>query len=285
MTTTWTKKPGVYPSASFEEYLSWPAASSHDLMTVLRSPKHYHYKRLHPSEPTPAMELGTAVHHWILTPDEAVDHVAVIPEDINRRTKAGREAFEEWTKQHEGKTFVSPADSRRIAGMAGTVKRHKAAQQHLEAAPNREHSFVWTHGATGMLCRGRPDAYGPEVIVDLKTAADAQPEAFSRSVHSYYYHLQAFAYLYGLFRLEAVEAGARFVFIVVEKTPPYQVEVYELEPEDIVRGGELYTLALQELKACQEADSWDGDTTLTQTIGLPRWARERHDRRYHSDIE
>jgi hypothetical protein len=283
--TTFTKSPGIYPDAPFAEYLSWPAASSHDLITVLRSPRHYIYNRDHPSKPTAAMEFGTATHAWILTPETAADQVAVIPEDINRRTKLGKEAYEEWRKLHEGKTLVSGSDSRRIAGIAGAINKHSKAKEYLEEAEHREHSCVWTHQRTQMLCRGRPDAYGQDLVIDLKTTADAQPEAFSRAVHSYRYHLQAFAYLYGLRNLNVINATARFAFIVVERLPPYQVEVYELDPEDISRGGELYTLALQELRDCQENNSWDGDTTLTKTIGLPRWARDRHDNRYFSSTE
>ena len=282
---TTAPEPGIYPNAPFEEYLSWPAASSHDLMTVLRSPMHYHYSRTHPQEATPAMKFGSAAHAWILTPDEAPDQVFVMPEDLNRRTKAGKEEYQNLLELHAGKTLISASESRRIAGMAATVNKHTAAREALEAAPHREHSCVWAHGATGMLCRGRPDAYGTDIVVDLKTTADAQPDAFSRSVENYRYHMQAYAYLYGLYRLQAVKESTRFVFIVVEREPPYDVAVYELEAEDIVRGGELYALALQRLKACQGADSWEGDTTQTYTIGLPKWARERHDRRYSTDIQ
>ena len=73
------------------------------------------------------------------------------------------------------------------------------------------------------------------LIVDLKTTMDASPDAFARTAANFNYPLQAAYYVDGLQAagIASPDAVTSFVFLVVEKTPPYGVAVYTL-PEDAI---------------------------------------------------
>jgi hypothetical protein len=49
-----------------------------------------------------------------------------------------------------------------------------------------------------------------------------------------------------------------FVFIAVEKTPPYAVAVYVIEDEDIARGREKYMENLKVWRECKQKNEWPG---------------------------
>ena len=278
---------GVYPGVPFRDYLSWPAASSHDLGHVLRSPAHYfHNKNAGGIKVTAAMEFGSAAHAWVLDPATAPQHVAVLPEEINRRTKIGKEQYATFTESNSDKVIVSAPDSRRLASLAASVAHTPGAVAALERASHVEDSLLWADEATGMLCRGRPDAWGADLVVDLKTCLDARPEAFAKNCAAYGYHMQGYAYTHALHVLGKVPVDCAFVIIAVESYPPHGCAVYYMSPDDLARGGEMYHEALGTLAAAQDKEQWHGYATeqgsLIQELELPSWHRKQHDDKYRS---
>jgi hypothetical protein len=110
----------------------------------------------------------------------------------------------------------------RIQKMTKSVRRHPGASLFLNMAGAAEESFYWIDEATGLLCKCRPDYRIPErrILVDLKSCEDASPEAFARTIFNYTYYIQAGFYLDGVSQVLA-EPYRTFIFIAVEKTPPY----------------------------------------------------------------
>ena len=115
--------------------------------------------------------------------------------------------------------------------LSRAVGAHPVAAELLKSPGHREVSLVWKDALSGLLCKARPDAFvkwdGYSTIVDLKTTRDASPRGFAREVAIHGYHLQAAWYLAGADVLSPV--ARRFVFVAVEKTPPYCVGLYELD--------------------------------------------------------
>ncbi len=292
MPTSTALKPGVYPRVPFREYLSWPAASSHDLGHVLRSPAHYlHNKETGGGKQTAAQAFGTAAHAWVLDRKTAPHHVAVLPEEINRRTKVGKEQYASFMEGNSDKTIVTAADARRLASLSAAVSATPAAAAALERAPHVEDSVLWTEPVTGrsipnMLCRGRPDAWGEDLVVDLKTCLDARPEAFAKSCAAYSYHMQGYAYTHALHVLGKATLDCAFVIIAVESSPPHGCAVYYLSPDDLARGGEMYHDAIGLLSRAQNDEQWHGYATeqgsLIQELELPSWHRKQHDDKYRA---
>ena len=99
--------PGIYdmPEATYHA-LGLQYASSHRLRTMATSGfETVKYQAENPMEPTPAMALGSAVHCLTLTPDKFKSQFAVAPK-IDRRTKAGKEEWENFTLTAATKTVI-----------------------------------------------------------------------------------------------------------------------------------------------------------------------------------
>ena len=282
MTIKSTPPSGVYPDVPFSEYLEWDAISSHDLMKMMRSPAHYRYsKDAQRGEPSAAMRLGTAVHAYILEENDVSDDVAVLPPDINRRTKAGKEDYAIFCADNSSRTILTLDEHQKASNMADTVFACRAAQVTLDAAPHREHSLLWECPTSGLAARGRPDAYGPDhnIVVDIKTTADASPHAFAKSVANFKYHVQAFAYMNGLQALGKLDDSCQFIIIAVESSAPYTVGVYALDRSDVELGGQLYAEATAKYMECAHSDVWPGySEDKIEVLPLPTWARKNYDR-------
>ncbi len=65
-----------------------------------------------------------------------------------------------------------------------------------------------------------------------------------------------------------------FVFIVIQKSPPFTVEAFELE-EGFIRQGEDETRKdLRQFKVCRESGIWQREMHgQVIKISAPRWAR------------
>ena len=130
-----------------------------------------------------------------------------------------------------------------------------------------------SHFATdehGVLRKCRPDYLieSQGILIDIKTTKDASAYGFSKAIHEYRYHRQAAWYIDAL-RL-AGKRAERFVFVVVEKSSPYMVRVYELDHEAIERGRDDYRRLLEEYGTFMQTHRCN----VIQPIGLPQWAYE-----------
>ena len=78
---------------------------------------------------------------------------------------------------------------------------------------------------------------------------------------------------------ELSSPSSDIVFVAVEKTPPYGVGVYDLDPTDVERGRVENARAMKQLKWCLDNDKWPGYGNGITGIGLQRWARNSLDER------
>lgn len=178
----------------------------------------------------------------------------------------------EWTENNPGRIVLSPEVWDQLHAMANAVHSHPAAGALLTGCPGEaEKSVYWNDATTGVLCRCRPDWWRDDnVIVDLKTTEDASPEGFAKSMANYRYDVQAAYYLDG------VQAATRkrpkaFVFIAVEKKPPYGVGVYVLDSDSLELGRAQYQHDLRVYAECVRTGEWPGYGDKIQTISLPAW--------------
>jgi exodeoxyribonuclease VIII len=120
-----------------------------------------------------------------------------------------------------------------------------------------------------MKCR--PDAIiGPlNLIIDLKTTDDASPKAFGRSAMKYRYDVQAAFYI-DLYEAHYNCKCEGFIFIAVEKTPPFGVGVYVIEDEDIERGRVKYKPDLERWREAKANNKWTGYTGINK-LEMPNY--------------
>ena len=258
------------------------AVSKSGLDQIAKSPLHYWARYLDPNrvwpEPTPAMRLGTALHTHVLELDQWDKQIAVAPGDINRRTKEGKEQWAAFEADAKRKTVITADDAEVVMAMGRSVWRHPAAAMLLHWQGKAETTHMWTDPTTGAECKCRPDwlTNDGNLIIDLKTTEDASPSGFQRSVANYRYHVQASWYLDG------VEAATghrpdQFIFICVEKKPPYAVAVYAADAEMIQIGAETAARDLARLVECKASNTWPGYSDQIEPLSLPAWMRPRAD--------
>lgn len=270
--------PGLHLGIPCEAYHAGPGVSKSALDRMAQSPAHYKEHVQHGREETPAMKLGNVIHCAVLQP-ELFDATYAVAPDVDRRTKAGKEAYAAFMAENVGKIFISQDDRDMAERMRDAVWSHPAAKNLMTIKGQVEASCWAKDEPTGLLRKCRPDKLLREfgVVVDLKTTEDASPGKFAKSCADYRYHVQA-AYYLDTLALAGIEVDA-FILVAVEKKPPYAVGVFQLEPEDVDLGRRAYRRDLDRLKACMEADHWPAYTEQIERIALPAWARKQEEMR------
>ncbi len=258
---------------TFSEYQALPGLNWSSLKHYGRSPAHYREAIDNPPPSTPAMVFGQLVHAMIL--EQSLADYAILPEGIDRRTKAGKEAWAAFQEEADGKTIVTAEQLGLADSMSRMVTGHPLANRLLSAPDmQREVSFTWQDLETRQDCKCRVDAWSSSdrLVIDLKTTDDATLEGFSRAAYRYGYHGQSAFYLDAL-EMQGYEPSG-FVFVAVEKAPPCNVAVFLADEEFLEAGRRLYRHALERHRECTEKNSWPGYPVQTQTLTLPRWAKE-----------
>jgi exodeoxyribonuclease VIII len=228
-------------------------------------------KRVIP-EPTPAMRIGSAVHTHVLELHKWDAEYTVAPDGLDRRTKAGKEAWAAFEAEANGRTVLSREDADLVMHMGRAVLGHPAAALLLGMAGEAETTHMWTEPTTGLQCKCRPDWISEDggIVVDLKTTEDASPREFRRSIAKWRYHVQAGWYMAGI---EAAygKRPSGFIFIAVEKKPPFAVGVYAADEQMIERGYETAMCDLQTLAECKSNGRWPAYSDRIEPISLPAW--------------
>ena len=214
-------------STTLQEYLAIPAVSSGGLKSMAKSPAHYQAYMDQSSIQTSALNFGSAAHAMILQPDENL--VAIMPDGIDKRTKAGKEAYQTFLTVSQGKIVITYDEAVTINGMIQAIDQTIWAKNILKKGM-AEQTYLWADKETGLECKCRFDRIYETLVVDYKTTADASFEGFQKQAIKYGYHLQAAHYLDGLPR------DSQFVFIAQEKEPPYAVSVFNADGEFLEYG-------------------------------------------------
>ena len=256
---------------SNKEYRAMEGVSRSELNTILqKTPMHFLYERMHPKEDTPSLAFGRAVHKAILEPDtffdEFTEGIAV-----DRRTKEGRQKWEDFLAAVGDKEVISPTDMEIIRDMKAVIDKDPIASQFLKG--ETEQSFFWTDAATGEKCKVRPDCIteidGKTYLVDYKTTDSCADGAFERSVRKYGYKFQSGMYREGYFQCTFKDAG--FVFVAQEKTAPYAVRVYMCTDEFMDEGYNQFREAIGIYHDCNMKNHFYGyegpNNELSELIG------------------
>jgi len=267
-------KPGVYQNLAFADYLALDCASASRLSDMRKSAARCRWNIDHPdSEQTPALLLGSAIHCSVLERDRFYERYALrFPGD--GRTKAVREVRERQTAR--GIIGLSEEQMDAIAGVTLAVANHELAGPLLKLPEAlREISVVWQDVTTSgfpVYCKIRPDFYdaASRVCVDLKTSLHADPMNFPREIHTYGYHRAAAFYMRGL--AEAGLACDAYLFLAVEKDPPFECALYTLEAAALEAGQAEYRALLDRYGKCCTKNEWPGYPGGVLPIGLPVWA-------------
>jgi hypothetical protein len=260
-------KTGIYADLSNADYHASPAISRGKLWTAFsKSPAHAMAEKIAQSR---AMLIGSVVHVATLEPD-LFERDYVRSEKFDKRTNIGKLAAEQFADQNQGKEIVE-ADIYDLAASIRDSLHSSSTVRSLLNGGKAEHSAFWEDFETGEQCRVRPDLAQPGFILDLKTTQDASPDSFAKSVATFGYHLQDAFYSEGW---EQAGGGKidRFVFLAVEKEPPFAWAIYELDESARAEGRAIMRYALDMLHKCREEKTFPAYPETVTPLALPSWA-------------
>lgn len=278
---------GIIEAMPEDAYHAHPALSSTGARTLLKSAAKFDYERKLERRPGKrAFDLGHAVHTKVLGIGAGV---VPYPEEHltpsgNVSTKAATIAWADEARA-AGLTPVSPGEVAAVEAMSESVLAHPKAREIFEAPGDRELSVF--SEIDGVPVRARLDAFVPgdrPTGVDLKTTRKtADAEGFGREAADLGYHVQEAWYRAAL-SAEGTTL-ARFLFVVVEKEPPYLVGVNELDVIFQEMGKAAAAEARRRYRHGVETGEWPGYSTEIELAAPPAWAAMLNEDLYGSDMD
>lgn len=269
-------KNGTYKDLSNKDYHADDAIGSTMLKIYAECPQKFIHTRCSEPESTDSMDLGTAVHCLVLTPENFDEEVRIAPH-CDKRTKEGKETWAHFCES-SAKLVITEAQYAIAVAIAAAVYAHPEASRLInQTGLEFEHSGFWDDPGTGIQCKYRPDIRSSNWIADLKTTSDASTSGFSRSIAQYGYHVSAAHYLEGDRVLRGTEHN-KFIFIAVETKPPFAVAVYVLGDIALKEGQRIRSKALDGIYNSNVSGEWPSynDGVATE-IDLPKWAYYNND--------
>lgn len=242
--------------------------SSTNVRTFNKNKKQFKYGLTHELvKQTKAMADGTAVHSFFLERDKFNTDYVTKPSDIKLNTKVGKE----WAQEHQGKIIIDSEFSSNLLEMEKSFMDSPAKMIYNENMGGQtELSYFWDDlGLVKGKCR--PDWISDDgsIVIDLKTTIDASPKGFQKSISNWGYHLQLGWYLRGLQKLGLDSYD--FIFIAIEKTPPFSVGVYRADQEMINYAMNKLDEIVPEIDKALAAQEFPDYTPEITSIGLPPW--------------
>jgi len=267
-------KPGLNPGVPASIYHAFDAVSNSQLCRLAKSPAHYRSYMDHPEEKTDAMIFGSALHAYILEPDNFDLEFCARPMGLDLRRKEDKEFFEQFKKKHEGKQIIKGEEYEICQHMRAAAMQHPLVNELLGSDGHTELSILWN--IDDILCKARVDRYvmwrNKPTIVDLKTTTDASMRGFAKSMYAYRYYQQAAMYLDGMSAIQGYDHST-FIFIAMEKEPPFAIGIYEIDDQALQAGRQEYQRLLALHRHCTQTQQWPSYASENpELITLPIWA-------------
>ena len=222
---------------SNEKYHSLAGISSSGLKDARTDPKLYFKRDKLMSMPSPALELGSAVHKGLLEPET----------------------------YNEDKFDLTPLGAQKARIMINNGK--VMFDKYLRDTLNEYSLFVRDDS---LIRRVRMDAYDKAngIIYDVKTSKCTDKFSFKDEAYRLNYHLQA-AFYTDTLKLAGFKADF-FVFFVIPNESPCKPFAFYAKQRFIEDGRAEYTEVLENIKAYK-----GGEDVLFNELDLPRWRLEQ----------
>ena len=260
------------PNETYHHDIEYAALSSSGINKIYRTSTLHYWTWLHiHKEPTPALIFGDAAHTAVLEPDSFDDLVAIVPEDINKRTKAGKIEYEEFLSAAGDKTIITIQEHEKIKEMRKILHTEDTIRA-LVGAGKAERSGFWTEPTYDFPCKLRMDLHieSTKIILDYKTTASADYNSFMRSIANYGYHVQARWYVQGMREITGDDYD--YIIVAQEKEPPFDFQIYQMDQEALDQGAVIIRPVLEQYAECLEKDEWPGYSHEIHGVILPPWA-------------
>lgn len=272
-------KSGIVIETNAEYHGYTEAISKSRLARMSVCPSYFKWHEDNPQEQTKDMLEGSAFHKIVLEPDTFEKEFVVAPK-FDRRTKDGKLAYNHFCELvQSGISVITEEQYEMICGMRESILRNPYARKLLNG--NVEQSMYFVDDATGVNCKVRPDVWrkvGDRIaVIDLKSTRSAIPTEFARDVVKYHYDLQAYMYSYGVSKVFNIPIqNVDFVFIAVEKDPPYLINVMQADDYVMRKGEADFREYVGTYAECMESGNFyglNGAHDMINTLSLPSYLK------------
>jgi hypothetical protein len=268
-------KNGFYKSLSMDDYHAAEGLNKSALSDLAISPAHYKARKLEPKT-FAAADLGTAVHLMVLEPEMSEAIIITPPKEVLSKSGGkNTNAFREWVSAQPDDCIILNTDEYDQAQyMRDAVIGHPRYIDLLTGG-NQEVSAFWTD-PQGLTRKCRPDYLNDAYAVDLKTAISAHPAQFGRQAYNLHYHWSA---SWTLDIIAAITGGysREYIFVCVEKEPPYAVACYSTPQEIIDMARNEIAPIVAQYRACLETDIWPGYSDQIEPLQYPKYAFKKQE--------
>jgi exodeoxyribonuclease VIII len=279
----------------FDEYLAINAMSKTAMWAANRSLRYYKHVRENGIEETDAMRRGTAGHAALLEPEKFASTYAVMPDfteglttkdgkpTTSKNSSEYRKRVANWTIENPGVIPIEHDFMADLRGMRSMLDLHGFVSELVGRLVVREGSLAWTCPRTSAPCKCRFDGVseidGAVVGWDYKVVTEAAtPEAWVKKSIGFGYHVGAAHYMDGFARATG-EVLDRFVFVVQESNPPYDIVVYEYDRPTIMLGIQTRLRLIRAIMAAEEAGEFPGYPEDVRIVSAPEWAFSDEERK------
>lgn len=253
------------------DYRREEGVNQSSLKKILESPAHYQAALKNKLIPTPAMEMGTALHCLSLDGRKKFDASYIMkPEGLSLATKAGKEWKSEVGRKKVLNTGGKDDPWNSVQGMAESLERlawfDPSQKDYIK---HNEVSVYWEDRKVG--CKARLDRVLVDegIVLDLKTTDSVDHETFMKKVVNLGYDFQA-AY-YTRAAMAAFDKPFRFIFVAVERKAPFTVDLFEVSPDMMHEGFYKVDKALDLYAKCSETEEWPNREPVIHQLEYPGW--------------
>lgn len=278
-------EPGCHPDVSHQDYIDDPVDggslnSSSIIPLVLDCPKRYWINSplnpdRDPQEHKKHFTMGSLIHDILLLGSKNIHqrYHLLSPEFKDLRSKAAREERDEAIER--GLMVIKQDDLDKGNKVAEYARRNPRIGEVFDKGEN-EQTLIWQCKETGVMCRVRFDKFNHEHLfgVDYKTAKNANPREFQRSISDYGYYVQAAMYMDGYYNVFGKRLK-KFWFVAQEIEQPEMISAIELDAVALDWGRVLFNAAKRKYAECKKNDYWPGYDEVTHKVGLTGWTEAK----------
>lgn len=270
-------KPGVYKNVPYEKYHNIDALRSSILKCHDVSAKYAFQEMYTPYKTTPALTLGNALHTMVLEPELFDTKYSIKPEGIDKRTRLGKEIYQDYLNELDGRTELSGDQKKSAHAMALAIKKNSLTDTHFHEGDSE--ITILNHipiDGLDVLLKSRIDRltkdklYGMQ-IVDIKTMSRHLTDRnLSKQVYDYGYHMQAAMQIDAVRR--ELNADPSYYWLFVQSEPPYDVVWREAGEDTINLGRRSYKGNIYKHRMCMNTGIWPGVSDSCDVLEVPDWA-------------
>ena len=212
------------------------------------NPKAFIDYKLKTITPTPAMVYGSMMHCLVLQPELFEQRYFVLDDaeivaDIGGAKPRATNKYKDWKNEQEAlageKIIVSAEDYLQASMQNIAIKTNRSSNKILKQTKEAEKEIEWEY--KNFIFNGVIDRIG-DVVLDLKSCADAEPRKFQREIINRQYHLQAAMYLKGIAEVKP--------YYIIAIDADCNISVHELSESLINYGLEEYDRLLERFNEC-----------------------------------